>query len=117
MSTLEGRRVAILATDGVEQAELEQPWQALLDEGAAVDLVSISDGSVQTIEQDIHPAKSFDVDRVVGDVQVGDYDPLVLPGGASNPDKLRGEAAAVAFVREFTHSGKPVAAIAAASSR
>lgn len=111
MGALDGQRVAILAADGVEQVELEQPWQAVLTEGAVVALVSIDGGQVQATEHDIHPAKMFDVDRIVSDVYVDDYDALILPGGASNPDKLRGDAAAVAFVRDFFNSGRPVAAI------
>lgn len=111
MGVLEGKRIAILAADGVEQVELEQPWQAVLAEGALVDLLSIAGGTVQATEHDIHPADMFDVDRIVGEVFVDEYDGLILPGGASNPDKLRGDPDAVRFVRTFVESGRPVAAI------
>ncbi|MCI2422922.1 type 1 glutamine amidotransferase [Saccharopolyspora sp. K220] len=108
---LRGRRVAILAADGVEQVELVQPRQAVEDAGAQTELVSIRSGEVQAMNQDIHPADRFPVDREVSQVNIDDYDALLLPGGAVNPDNLRQNAAAVAFVRDFVNSGKPVGAI------
>ncbi|RKT88503.1 protease I [Saccharopolyspora antimicrobica] len=108
---LNGRRVAILAADGVEQAELEQPRAALEDAGARVELLSTHDGEIQAMNHDIEKGDRFTVDRKVAGTTVDDYDALVLPGGTINPDQLRRDAEAVAFVRDFVDSGKPVGAI------
>jgi protease I len=110
-ATLDGRSVAILAADGVERVELERPRQALEDAGARTVVISISSGQIQARDHDLEDAGTFDVDEVVGNVSVDDYDALLLPGGTVNPDKLRMEAAAVQFVRGFVESGKPVASI------
>jgi protease I len=104
-------KIAILATDGVEQVELEQPRDAVRDAGAQVELLSLDDGEIQAMNNDLEPAATFSVDRKVGDVSVDDYDGLLLPGGTCNPDRLRMDEAAVSFVRDFVASGKPVAAI------
>jgi protease I len=108
---LDGRRIAILATDGVERVELERPRQVLDKAGARTDVVSIKDGEIQAREQDLEDAGTFAVDQLVGTVSVDDYEALLLPGGTVNPDKLRMEPAAVQFVRDFVRSGKPVASI------
>src|SRR4051794_33477739 len=108
---LRDRRVAILATDGVERVELEQPRQAVEGAGAHVELLSIHDGEIAARKNDLEDAGTFTVDRLVGDASVDDYDALLLPGGTVNPDKLRMDQTAVDFVREFYDSGKPVAAI------
>jgi protease I len=108
---LNGRRVAILAADGVERVELEQPRRALDEAGARTDLVSIHDGEIAARKNDLEDAGTFPVDRLVGTVSVDEYDALLLPGGTVNPDKLRMEPAAVDFVRNFVQSGRPVAAI------
>ncbi|MER6626549.1 type 1 glutamine amidotransferase domain-containing protein, partial [Streptomyces sp. NPDC000931] len=108
---LTGRRVAILAADGVEQVELVQPRQALVEAGAQVDLVSLREGEIQAMNGDIEPADRFAVDRVVSEVGVDDYDALMVPGGTINPDNLRSDADAVRIVRDFVARGKPVAAI------
>jgi protease I len=108
---LTGVRVAILAADGVERVELEQPRQALDDAGAFTALVSIATGSIAARDHDLEDAGSFTVDRDVYDVTPDEFDALLLPGGTVNPDKLRMDATAVAFVRDFVDSGKPVAAI------
>jgi protease I len=108
---LNGRRVAILAADGVERVELEEPQRALEDAGARTDVVSITAGEIQARNHDLDDAGTFGVDRLVGAAEVDDYDALLLPGGTVNPDKLRMEPAAVAFVRDFVQSGKPVASI------
>ncbi|MFD6948611.1 peptidase C56 [Nocardiopsis sp. TSRI0078] len=109
--TLNGRRVAILAANGVEQVELVKPREALTQEGADIDLVSLESGKIQAMNGDIEPADQFAVDRVVSEVGAGDYDALVVPGGTVNPDNLRQDENAVEFVRGFVESGKPVAAI------
>ena len=108
---LRDRKIAILATDGVEQAELEQPRQALEDAGARTELVSLEEGEIQAMNNDLEPADTFAVEKLVRDASVEDYDALVLPGGTCNPDRLRMDDDAVAFVREFVGSGKLVAAI------
>ena len=108
---LNGRRIAILAADGVERVELEQPRQALKDAGASTVVVSIAGGEIQARNNDLEDAGTFAVDQLVGEVTVDDYEALLLPGGTVNPDKLRMEPAAVEFVRSFVQSGKPVASI------
>lgn len=108
---LNERRVAILATDGVERVELEQPRQALDQAGATTTLLSIKTGEIAARDHDLKDAGTFTVDGQVGDVTPDDFDALLLPGGTVNPDMLRTDATAVAFVRAFVDSGKPVAAI------
>jgi len=107
---LNGRRVAILATDGVEQVELVEPRKALDGAGAITEIVSPAAGSIQGMNHD-EKADRLTVDRVLADVHAGDYDDLLLPGGVANPDALRMDQAAVQFVREFMLADKPVAAI------
>lgn len=108
---LQGKRIAILAADGVEKVELEQPRAALQQAGAQTEVLSLKPGEIQAREHDLEPAGTFTVDRVVSDASVAEFDGLVLPGGTVNPDKLRMDATAVSFVRDFVGSGKPVAAI------
>ncbi len=108
---LQGKRIAILAADGVEKVELEQPREALQKAGAQTEVLSLKPGEIQAREHDLEPAGNFAVDRVVSDASVAEFDGLVLPGGTVNPDKLRLDATAVSFVRDFVGSGKPVAAI------
>jgi protease I len=86
---LSGKKVAILATDGVERVELEQPRSAVADAGAEVELLSIHDGEIVARNHDLEDAGTFTVDGLVSDASVGDYDALLLPGGTVNPDKLR----------------------------
>jgi protease I len=107
---LTGKRIAFLATDGVEQSELEQPWSALEHAGADVELLSIKEDPIQAFHQ-LDKGDSFEVDGLVADADVSDYDGLVLPGGVANPDKLRTDESAVEFVRQFFEQSKPVAAI------
>jgi protease I len=110
-NSLQGRKVAILAADGVEKVELEQPRAALRQEGAQVLLLSLKSGEIQARNHDLEPAGTFNVDRTVAGASVDEFDALILPGGTVNPDKLRLNDSAVSFVREFVNSGKPVAAI------
>ena len=107
---LSGKKVAFLATDGVEQVELTEPWKAVEAEGGSPELVSLDNGEIQGFEHLEHGDK-FGVDRAVSDAKAGDYDGLVLPGGVANPDFLRADDDAVSFVRDFFEAGKPVAAI------
>ena len=108
---LRGKRIAILATDGVEQVELEQPRQAVEEAGARAELLSLEDGDIQAMNSDLEPADTFAVDRQVSDASPAEYDALILPGGTCNPDRLRMDDDAIGFVRDFVSSGKPVAAI------
>jgi deglycase len=107
---LTGRRIAFLATDGVEQSELTEPWEAVRAAGGTPELVSIHEGRIQGFEH-LDKADTFAVDRLAGEASVGEYDGLVLPGGVANPDQLRMDDDAVSFVRGFFAAGKPVAVI------
>lgn len=109
-AALKGKKVAILATDGVEQVELEKPRQALDDAGATTHLIAPKAGTIQGMNHD-DKGSQLKVDRVLGEVKPGDYDALLLPGGVANPDRLRMDQRAVQFAREFMLSDKPVAAI------
>ena len=111
MGKLDGKKIAFLAADGVEQSELTEPWKAVEEAGGRPELVSLEKGEIQGVESEIEKRDTFKVDRVVADVDASDYDGLVLPGGVMNPDKLRADDDAVAFVREFVEAGKPVGAI------
>jgi protease I len=106
---LTGKTVAFLATEGVEQVELTQPWDAVKGAGATVHLVSITD-EVQGFNH-LDKADTFPADRQVSEVNPSVYDALVLPGGVANPDNLRTDEQAVDFVRSFLESDKLVAAI------
>jgi protease I len=107
---LQGKRVAFLATDMVEQVELTEPWQAVKDEGATPELVSLEEGEIQGFNH-YDKADTFTVDRTVEEARADDYDALVLPGGVGNPDTLRMDENAVQLVRDFFEQGKPVGAI------
>ena len=105
------KKIAFLtAPEGIERVELTDPWQSVTDAGHTAELLSTEAGEVQTFDH-LDRAETRPVDRVVGDASVDDYDALVLPGGVANPDALRLDQDAVAFVRDFVASGKPVAAI------
>ena len=107
---LKGKKVAILAADMFERVELEEPRKALEDAGAEVEIVSIHDGEIQGFDH-FEPANTVQVDRTVEEVSPDDYDALLVPGGVGNPDQLRGDENAVAFVRGFHDAGKPMAVI------
>jgi protease I len=107
---LDGMKVAVLATDGVEQVELDRPWQALEEAGAEPELVSLDAGSI-TAYQHIDKGDTKKVDTTVAVADPDDYAALVLPGGVINGDFVRADADAVAFVKAFFEAGKPVAAI------
>jgi protease I len=107
---LKGKKVAFLATDMVEQVELTEPWKALEDAGAELELVSLEEGEIQAFNH-YDKGGSFKVDKTVEEANASDYDGLVLPGGVGNPDTLRTNENAVHFVREFFEQGKPVGAI------
>jgi protease I len=110
MGKLDGKRIAFLATDGVEQIELVEPLKAVKDEGAEVDVISLKKGEFQGFEH-LDKGKTFTADKAASDASADDYDGLVLPGGVANPDFLRSDKDAVAFVRAFIEAKKPVGAI------
>ena len=107
---LQDRKIAVLATDGVEQVELTAPWEALTKAGATPQLVSLEDGEIQAMNH-LEKGDTFSVDAIVSEVDARDFTGLVIPGGVANPDRLRMDEDAVSFVREFFELDKPVAAI------
>ncbi|GIG30286.1 type 1 glutamine amidotransferase domain-containing protein [Cellulomonas marina] len=112
MSALTGKTVVFLtSTRGIEEPELTAPWKAVQDAGGTAVLVAPEAGEVSTVNDDLEPGGSYPVDRVLSDVQAGDVDALVIPGGTVNADTLRLEADAVALVKAVAEAGKPVAAI------
>jgi protease I len=111
MPDLSGKTIAFLvAPEGIEQVELTEPWSAVEQAGGTPRLLSTSSGKVQAFNH-LDRADTFGVDQVVGDADPAAYDGLVLPGGVANPDALRMDADAVAFVRDYVAAGRPVAAI------
>jgi len=107
---LQGKRIAILATDGFEQSELTEPRQNLERAGARTEVLSIKEGEIKGWNHTDWGEK-IKVDRLVSAANPADYDALLLPGGVMNPDKLRANESAVDLVRRFANSGKTVAAI------
>jgi protease I len=109
-NSLEGKRVAFLFTEGVEQVELTEPLEAARKAGADTDLVSLEEGQVQMFNH-LDKGETIEANRAVTDADASDYDALVLPGGVANPDALRMDEDAVGFVRAFFEQDKPVAVI------
>ena len=107
---LQGKRVAFLATDMVEQVELTEPWKAVKDAGGTPELVSLKEGEIQGFNH-YDKADTFKVDRTVEEARAEDYDALVIPGGVGNPDTMRTHENAVQLVRDFFEQGKPVGVI------
>ena len=108
---LTGKTIAFLvASEGIEQVELTEPWRAVQEAGGTPQLISPEAGQVQALEH-LDKADTFPVDVTVADADPSSYAGLVLPGGVANPDALRTDAGAVAFVKAFFEAGKPVAAI------
>jgi protease I len=110
MGKLDGKKVAALFTDGVEQVELDKPVEGLRNEGAEVDFVSLEEGEVQAFNH-LDQADKIKVDKAVSDADASDYDALLLPGGVANPDFLRMDEDAVGFVRSFVEQAKPIGVI------
>jgi protease I len=108
---LKGKKIAIIAADGVEQVELEQPRAAVERAGARTELLSLQAGEIQAMDNDIEPADRFKVDRAIADASVAEYDGLILPGGVANPDNLRQDHNVIAFLQAFFATGKPVGVI------
>ncbi|KRV50955.1 glutamine amidotransferase [Wenjunlia vitaminophila] len=110
-STLQGKKIAfVVAPEGVEQVELTEPWRTVQEAGGTPHLVSTRRGDIQAFHH-LDRADTFPVDETVETADVAEYDGLVLPGGVANPDYLRMDERAVAFVRSFFDAGKPVAVI------
>lgn len=107
---LSGKRIAILATDGFEESELQEPLKALKQAGAAVEVVAPKKGRIQGLK-DLDQGEAVAVDRPLEEARPQDYAALVLPGGVVNADALRLDRKAVDFVRHFRDSRKPIAAI------
>ncbi len=103
---LQGRKVAFLFTEGVEQAELTEPLKAVREAGAEVELISLERGEVQMFNH-LDKGETVEAGRAVADASASDYDALVLPGGVANPDALRMDQDAVSFVRDFYQQDKP----------
>lgn len=110
MQNLNGKKVAVLATNGFEQSELQVPVDALKQAGAQVDIVSLKPGTIKGWK-DKNWGDEVNVDKVVSEANAQDYDALVLPGGVMNPDQLRQDQDAVSFVGGFFEDNKPIAAI------
>jgi protease I len=109
---LNGRRIAFLvANAGVEQVELTSPWQYVKDRGGQPVLIAPEKSEVQAMNGDIDKGDTFAPDLALTDANADDFAALVLPGGVANPDKLRTEPSAIAFVKAFAAAGKPIAAI------
>jgi protease I len=108
--SLDGLKVAVLATDGFEQVELTKPVEALKAAGATVEVVAPKAGEIQGFNHH-EKGDSTPVDRSLAEASPDDYDAIVLPGGVINPDQLRLEPQAIDFIRYFSHAGKPIAAI------
>lgn len=107
---LSGKKVAIIAADMVEQVELVEPRKALDAAGAETQLISIKPGEIQGFNH-FDKAGKHRVDKAIEEVDAGDYDALMIPGGVGNPDQLRRDENVVSFVRDFFEQGKPVASI------
>ena len=110
MGKLDGKKIAFLFTDGVEQVELDKPAEAVRDAGAEIDYISLDDGEIQAFNH-LDQADKIKVDTAVKDADASDYDALLLPGGVANPDFLRMDEDAVAFVRSFVEQAKPIGSI------
>jgi protease I len=109
-ASLHGRRIAFLATDGVEQVELTEPWRAVAAAGGDPELISLEPGHIQGMQHH-DKGDAFAVDRSLDDADASEYDGLVLPGGVANPDALRTDERAVRFVSAFFAASKPAGVI------
>ena len=107
---LQGKRIAFLATEGFEQIEFTRPWKDIKAAGAEVELISLEEGEIDGFNH-LDRADSFKVDKKVANAKAEDYHGLVLPGGVANPDALRVDKDAIAFIKAFFAQKKPVAAI------
>lgn len=109
-TTLQNKKIAILAADGFEQVELEGPRDALVKAGADVRIVSLKSGQIHGMNH-MDKGTPVEVDATLDEVSEGDFDALVIPGGLYNPDTLRSTPKAVKFTKDFANARKPIAAI------
>ncbi len=109
--SLKGKKIAIIATHGVEEVELVKPREALEQAGAETELLSVEQGEIQAMNHDLEPADTFPVDKSVARASTDDYDGLILPGGTVNADQLRVASDVTSFVTDYFKAGKPVGAI------
>ena len=107
---LKGMRVAFVAAPAFERVELTEPWKAIVEAGGGPELISIQEGEIYSMDHH-DKSQTFKVDHTIDQADPNDYDALMLPGGVSNPDQLRMNQDAVAFIRSFFDAGKPVAVI------
>jgi protease I len=107
---LQGKKIAFIATEGVEQVELTEPWKAVEAAGAKPELISMTDETFNAWKH-FDKGNTFTPDKTAEEAHVDDYDGLVLPGGVANPDQLRTDENVVSFIREFAASGKPIGVI------
>ena len=107
---LQGKKIAFIATDMVEEVELTKPWQAVKEAGGQPELISMETGEIQAFNH-YDKSNTYNVDKDFSSARVDDYDGLVIPGGVGNPDTMRTDDDAVEFVRSFFEAGKPVAVI------
>jgi protease I len=110
MGQLSNRTIAVLTESGFEEVELTEPVKRLKEEGATVHVISSKSGKIKAWDQD-HWSIEVDVDKTISEANAEDYNGLLLPGGVINPDQLRVNEDAIAFVKTFFADGKPVAAI------
>ena len=108
---LNGKKIAIIATDGVEQVELVKPREAVESAGGQTELLSLEKGKIQAMNGDIEPADEFAVDKPIAEAAATDYDGVILPGGTVNADRLRMNHDVLSFVRDVFKQGKPVGVI------
>lgn len=108
---LTGKKIAILAADGVEEIEYRKPKEAVEAAGATTELLSLRPGQIQAMNHDIEPALKIPVDKAVADASPADYDGLIIPGGAVSPDNLRQDRQAISFIQDYFSSGKPAGVI------
>jgi protease I len=108
---LNGKKIAIIAAEGVEEVELVKPREAVENAGATTELLSIDEGEIQSVNGDLNKSETYSVDKKVSDASIDDYDGVILPGGVINPDKLRVEESVISFLQDYFKTGKPVGVI------
>ena len=107
---LQGKKIAFVATEGVEQVELTEPWKAIEQAGATPELISMKNSAFRAWKH-FDKGDMFTPDKTAEEAQIDDYDGLVLPGGVANPDQLRTDENVVSFLRDFAATGKPIGVI------
>ena len=107
---LNGKKIAIIAAEGVEEVELTKPREAVTEAGAETELLSIEEGEIQAVNH-LDKSGTYPVDKLVSEASVDDYDGVILPGGLLNPDSLRQDESVISFLQDFFKTGKPVGVI------